>query len=126
VIDGFHLDRAVSRWLLVVPTCLSVCYMNKIAGLHRVESVDNGGAASAGARTPRPTVPKNMGERDKVQFASSARKVNLAETARPGHATVQCMCVICRQVLTKDHLHLSLPIYIHAPTGASLAVVTQT
>jgi hypothetical protein len=50
----------------------------------RVKPVDNGGAPAQGH--PRP-VAKNMGERDKLQFAGPARKVNLAESAGPGHAT---------------------------------------
>ena len=59
VIEDFHSDRAVSRWLLVVPTCLSVCYMEMradkavVAVLHREsKSVDNGGASAQGRRRP--------------------------------------------------------------------------
>jgi hypothetical protein len=119
--------QAVSRWLLVVPTCLSPCYMNKGIGKQevasRVKPVDNGGAPAQGH--PRP-VAKNMGERDKLQFAGPARgKSTLRRVQGRGTRRVQCTKCYLQVVLTRDHLHFSLPIYIHAPTGASLAVVTR-
>jgi len=112
VVEDFHLDRAVSRWILVVPTCLSVCYMEMGAGkqavtvlwLHRqCESVDNGGASAQGGQDGA----KNMGSAISCDSLVGRGKVNLAETCKAGARDGPMHGCYLQAVLTRDHFALS-------------------
>lgn len=109
VVEDFHLDRAVSRWILVVPTCLSVCYMKSkqavtVLWLHRqLKSVDNGGASAQGGQGRA----KNMGSAISCDSLVGRGKVNLAETCKAGARDGPMHGCYLQAVLTRDHFALS-------------------
>lgn len=115
VVEEFHLDRAVSRWILVVPTCLSVRYMEMDAAkqavtvlwLHRKsESVDNGGASAQGGQG-RAKNMGNMGSAISCDSLVGRGKVNLAETCKAGARDGPMHGCYLQAVLTRDHFALS-------------------